>query len=237
MLFTHEQMKARFGTIFVINVLKNGRVEEHFDMDYSPYEKYENAESAKLKAISDVEDAQNKEENRITDLLKDYEDLPFFTKIHKFLFHSGYKAHKVAKEVLEKKRKDALQKIEDIRNSKVTLLDTNKTYEIEFPDIKLGDKIFLVVEEANFVEAGFYEGKVVEVKNTIYNNNEVKFIGTFSIVSGDAEKHLNLNVGSNGELRDGYSCHSIFLNEQEAKAFSNKVMKEKADFYSSKIKK
>lgn len=235
MIYTHEQMKAKFGTVFVINVLKNGRIEEHFDMDYFPYEKYYSVVTAKTKAILEVAKNLQKEEDRINDLLKDYENLPFFKKVHAFLFRSGHKAHKVAKEVIENKRSEAMKKIEEIQATEETLLDPTKTYEIEYPDIKLGDKIFLVVENDNLVKAGFYEGQIIEVKHTIYNENQVKLVCVCSIISNGTEKQLYLNVNDDGELRDGYSYHSVFLNEEQAKAFSNKVMKEKADFYSSKI--
>lgn len=237
MLFTHEQMKKKFGTAFIINILSGNKIEERYRTSYSPYEFFDTPEQAKYKAISYENEKLLKEQQRVKQVLEKYDTLPFMKKIYSFIFNNGHKAHRLAKEFLEEKKNQTLLSISFIENSKVVMLPEDKTYKVEYENLNVGDDIYLVVENKNLLDAGFYHGKLKEVKHDIFNNNEVRFSGVFVIDIEGNEKEFALTVNSDGKLNHAYSYHTVFTDEKEAKDFSNKVMKEKSDFYASKIQK
>ena len=235
MLYTHEQMKEKFGASFIINVLEKNKIEEMFNTDYCPYKKYDSVEEAKIAVVNQKTDILKKEENKIVELLDNYKSLPFASKIYSFFFRSGYNLHSLALKSLEIKKKKTIEEINTIQNKSAIYLDTKKTYDIEFPDLKVNDEIFLVVENNNVIEVGLYKGKITDLKYCLINDNQVKISGLFSVSYNGEEKHFTLKTEQDHKLSDGFIYHTFFFDEKEAKKYLDESINKKINFFKSKF--
>jgi len=230
MVYTHDEMKAKFGTLFVVNVLKGCRIEEHFKTDYIPFDTYETAELARLSFIEKEKSRELEKVEVLKKVVLNYESLPFLKKIlkRKSKMYSDYQG---ATASLKKIEERINKNIEAVSNKDVLMLDANKTYDIEYPDLSEGDKIYVVVNERNFLEEGVYEGIITRLNYIIHDSNKVSFSGVFEVKG----KELRLNVGSDGTLKDGYMHHVIYRDKEQAEKDFKEEVERKIDYLNKKL--
>lgn len=231
MFYTHDEMKNRFGIVYFVNVLNNYRIEEHFKTDYIPFDVYPNIEIAKKVFI---ENNWNDEKLRdLQDIIKKYESQSFLKKLlsrktPEFHLYSS------AKKEVYKRVNNIRRKIELLESQDLLKLNPKETYKIQYPDLSVGDKVYIMVSEQNFLEEGIYEGELVTTRYALYDTNNVYFTGILKL-TGYKDEELLLNVDSYGNLRDGYMHHKVYLDKEEAeKDFKNK-MKKKVSYYKEKL--
>lgn len=231
MVYTHEEMKNKFGIIYFVNVLNNYRIEEHFKTDYMPFDVYPNIEIAKKTFI---ENNWNDEKLRaLQDIVDKYESQSFLKKCLSRR-KPEYYLYISAKEELVKRTNNIKKKIELLESQDLTVLDPKETYKIQYPDLSVGDKVYIMVSEQNFLEEGLYEGELISTRYALYDTNNVCFTGILKL-TGYQDKELLINVDSYGNLRDSYMHHKVYLNKEEAeKDFKNK-MKKKVLYYKEKL--
>lgn len=238
MIYTHEQMKNKFGVVFIVNALKGNQVEEHYKTDYLPFDTYGSVEEAKAGFIDKVKSKYECEKEAEEPLLSSYKKSPVFLRFLSIFFGSTnkYKDYVVAKAKVEKAKENLNAAINKIENGEVVYLDESMTYKIEYPDIKIGTNIYLVVLEANLLEEGFYPGEVYDIKYSLVNKNEVRFTGAFSVNVDGENQELQLNTDNDGKLRDGYMNHVVYLNKEEGEVRYQEKMKERLAFFEKKAK-
>lgn len=234
MTYTHEQMKARFGTVFVINALKGFAVEEHYHTDYFPYEEFGTPEEAiqdfRDKAMERYREETENAEREITT----YKSKPVILRL--LSWRASRQDYVVAKGMMEEADRRLKKKLANVESGAVSYLDKEKTYEIEYPDLKIGDKVYLVVLEKNLLEEGLYTGEIFDIKYSLMDDNKVRFTGAFSLGLGVEREELQLNTDSDGRLKDGYMNHEVFLDEAEARARYQVKMIERLAFFEKKAK-
>lgn len=231
MFYTHDEMKNRFGVVYFINVLKNYRLEEHFETDYIPFDVYPSIDVAKKNFI---ENSWNDERLRdLRDIIKKYESQSFLKKLLSRKT-SEFNIYSSAKKEEYKRANNIRRKIELLESQDLLKLNPKETYKIQYPELAVGDKIYIMVSEQNFLEEGIYEGELVSTRYALYDTNNVCFTGILKL-TGYQDKELLINVDSYGNLRDGYMHHKVYLNKEEAeKDFKNK-MKKKVLYYKEKL--
>lgn len=238
MLYTHEQMKNKFGTIFIVNILNENNIEEHYNTDYLPYETYLTKEEASQSFIDKANICYKQEIEKTKKIVSIYDKKSKISKLLSIIIGrtKDYKEYLVAKASIENAEKKLRESIDKIESAKIKYLDVSKTYEIEYPDLKITDIIYLVVLEKNLLEEGFYEGEIYDIKYSLVNDNQVKFTGAFKVNIDGEEESLQLNTESNGKLRDGYMHHLIFCNKNDARKLYQDKMNEKLNFFMKKVK-
>ena len=230
MFYTHEEMKRKFGIVYFVNVLNNYRIEEHFKTDYIPFDTYDTVELARLSFIEKENSRELEKVEVLKKVVSHYDSLPFLKKIlkRKSKMYSDYQG---ATASLKKIEERINKNIEAISNKDVLMLDTNKTYNIEYPDLSEGDKIYVVVNERNFLEEGVYEGIITRLNYMIHDSNKVSFSGVFE-VNG---KELRLNVGNDGNLKDGYMHHVVYRDKEQTKKDFKEEVERKIDYLNKKV--
>lgn len=234
MTYTHDQMKAKFGTVFVINALKGFAVEEHYHTGYFPYEAFLTAEEAaedfRGKALERYREETESAEREIAV----YESRPVILRL--LSWGARRQDYVVARGMIEEADRRLRKKLANVESGAVNYLDKEKTYEIEYPELKVGDKVYLVVLEKNLLEEGLYTGEIFDIKYSLVDYNKVKFTGAFSLGLGEDREELQLNTDNEGRLRDGYMNHEVFLDEAEARACYQAKMVERLAFFEKKAK-
>lgn len=231
MYYTHEEMKNKFGIIYFVNVLNNYRIEEHFKTDYIPFDVYPNIEIAK-KAF--IENNWNDEKLcALQDIVNKYESKSYFKRLLSRK-NPEYYLYTSAKKEVHKRVNNIRRKIELLESQDLLKLNPKETYKIQYPDLSVGDKVYIMVSEQNFLEEGVYEGELITTRYALYDANNVCFTGILKLTDYQ-DKELLINVDSYGNLRDGYMHHKVYLNKEEAeKDFSNKI-KNKVSYYKEKL--
>lgn len=234
MTYTHEQMKAKFGTVFVINALKGFAVEEHYRTGYFPYEAFLTAEDAaenfRGKALERYREETESAEREVAT----YKSKPVILRL--LSWGASRQDYVVAKGMIEEADRRLKKKLANVESGAVSYLDKEKTYEIEYPELKVGDKVYLVVLEKNLLEEGLYTGEIFDIKYSLVDDNKVKFTGAFSLGLGEEREELQLNTDNEGRLRDGYMNHEVFLDEAEARERYQVKMVERLEFFEKKAK-
>lgn len=234
MTYTHEQMKAKFGTVFVINALKGFAVEEHYHTGYFPYEAFltpeEAAEDFRGKALERYREETESAEREIAA----YESKPVILRL--LSWGARRQDYVVAKGMIEEADRRLRKKLANVESGAVSYLDKDKTYEIEYPELKVGDKVYLVVLEKNLLEEGLYTGEIFDIKYSLVNGDKVRFTGAFSLDVGGEREELQLNTDNEGRLSDGCMYHEVFLDEAEARACYQEKMAERLAFFEKKAK-
>lgn len=234
MTYTHEQMKEKFGTVFVINALKGFAVEEHYHTGYFPYEAFltaeEAAENFRGKALERYREETENAEREITT----YKSKPVILRL--LSWGASRQDYVVAKGMIEEADRRLKKKLANVESGAVSYLDKEKTYEIEYPELKVGDKVYLVVLEKNLLEEGLYTGEIFDIKYSLVDYNKVKFTGAFSLGLGEEREELQLNTDNEGRLRNGYMNHEVFLDEAEARERYQVKMAERLAFFEKKAK-
>lgn len=230
MVYTHDEMKKKFGTLFFVNVLKGFRIEEHFKTDYIPFDTYDTVEIARLSFIEKEKSRDLEKVEVLRKIVLNYESLPFLKKIlkRKSKMYSDYQG---AIASLKKIEERVNKNIEALSNKDVLMLDKNKKYDIEYPDLSVGDKIYVVVKERNFLEEGVYEGVLTRLNYIMHDSNKVSFSGVFE-VNGE---ELRLNVGSDGNLKDGYMHHVVYRDKEQAEKDFKEEVERKIDYLNKKL--
>lgn len=231
MVYTYEQMKDKFGIVYFVNVLNNYRIEEHFKTDYIPFDVYPNIEIAKKVFI---ENNRNDEKLlSLQDIVYKYESQSFLKKLLSRKT-SEFAIYSSAKKEEYKRTNNIRKKIELLESQDLLKLNPKETYKIQYPELAVGDKVYIMVSEQNFLEEGVYEGELISTRYALYDTNNVCFTGILKL-TGYEDKELLINVDSYGNLRDGYMHHKVYLNKEEAeKDFKNK-MKKKVSYYKEKL--
>ncbi|MDI6976539.1 hypothetical protein [Serratia sp. Se-RSBMAAmG] len=234
MTYTHEQMKAKFGTVFVINALKDFAVEEHYRTGYFPYEAFLTAEEAaedfRGKALVRYREETESAEREVAA----YESKPVILRL--LSWGARRQDYVVAKGMIEEADRRLKKKLANVESGAVSYLDKEKTYEIEYPELKVGDKVYLVVLEKNLLEEGLYTGEIFDIKYSLVDYNKVKFTGAFSLGLGEEREELQLNTDSDGRLKDEYMHHEVFLDKAEARERYQAKMVERLAFFEKKAK-
>ena len=231
MFYTHDEMKNRFGIVYFVNILNNYRIEEHFKTDYMPFDVYPNIEIAKKVFI---ENNWNDEKLRdLQDIIKKYESQSFLKKLlsrktPEFHLYSS------AKKEVHKRINNIRRKIELLESQDLLKLNPKETYKIQYPDLSVGDKVYIMVSEQNFLEEGVYEGELITTRYALYDTNNVCFTGILKL-TGYKDEEILLNVDSYGNLRDGYMHHKVYLDKEEAEKEFKSKMKNKVSYYKEKL--
>ena len=234
MTYTHEQMKEKFGTVFVINALKGFAVEEHYHTGYFPYEAFSTPEEA-------IQDFRDKALERYREEIESaerevsaYEGKPVILRL--LSWGASRRDYVVAKGMIEEADRRLKKKLANVESGAVSYLDKEKTYEIEYPELKVGDKVYLVVLEKNLLEEGLYTGEIFDIKYSLVDDNKAKFTGAFSLGLGEEREELQLNTDNDGGLSDGCMYHEVFLDEAEARERYQGKMAERLAFFEKKAK-
>lgn len=234
MTYTHDQMKEKFGTVFVINALKGFAVEEHYHTGYFPYEAFLTAEEAaedfRGKALERYREETENAEREVAA----YESKPVILRL--LSWGARRQDYVVAKGMIEEADRRLRKKLAHVESGTVSYLDKEKTYEIEYPELKVGDKVYLVVLEKNLLEEGLYTGEIFDIKYSLVNGNKVRFTGAFRLDVGGEREELQLNTDNDGGLSDGCMYHEVFLDEAEARACYQAKMVERLAFFEKKAK-
>ena len=182
-------------------------------------------------------------ENEIRNLESVLSQLSFFSKIF------NRTNIKNAKEKLEKWKTTSISAA-DIKIAHKQISE-NSICEIDMPELKIGDKVFVAVTSQNVVEEGVYEQEINRMSyylspnsiNQKYDSDEQveKFsLGiTYEVSTKDNTLSNNLSkkmdIETETELHNGYTYHHTFCDKEKAIAFFNKKMLEKVEYYKSKV--
>lgn len=126
---------------------------------------------------------------------------------------------------------DRLKAIAMIEENKIEKLNENEIYNVEFPDLKKGDIIYLSVHKTNQVERGIYE---IVINRINRHYGRFQFEGNI-FREGSLKEYVRGFSDENG-LRNDYTYHRFFLTREEAKSYyNNEIDKEVKELISFKI--
>lgn len=156
--------------------------------------------------------------------------------------------------------KNAREKLEKLKTTSVNATELQITHkqisenavcEVNMPELKVGDKVFVAVTSQNVVEEGVYEQEVNKISyylspnsfNQKYDSDEEveKFsLGiTYEVSTKDNVLSNNLrekmDIETDTEFHNGYTYHHTFCDKEKAIAFFNKKMLEKVEYYKAKV--
>lgn len=156
--------------------------------------------------------------------------------------------------------KNAKEKLEKLKTTSVNAtelqiihkqLSKKAICEIDTPELKVGDIVFVAVTSKNVVEEGVYEQEVNKISyylspnsiNQKYDSDEQveKFSLdiTYEVSTKDNALSNNLrakmDIETETEFHNGYTYHHTFCDKEKAIAFFNQKMLEKVEYYKAKI--
>lgn len=233
MVYTHEQVKNKFGIVYFVNILNNYRLEEHFKTDYIPFDTYSTPEIAKK---SFIENSRNDEKLwELQEIVNKYESQSFLKKLLSRKT-SEFNIYSSSKKEGYKRANNIRRKIELLESQDLLKLNPKETYKIQYPELSIGDKVYIMVSEQNFLEEGIYEGELISTRYALYDSNNVCFTGILKL-TGYKDKELLISVDSYGNLRDGYMNHKVYLNKENAEKDFKNNMEKRVEYYKEKLEK
>lgn len=161
----------------------------------------------KEEAISRLEN----EEDRLDGIMSRYMALPWYKRAWSFVFKRGWKANSIIEKRLKEYSDQLDQDLEAIKNYKLELINPDITYEFKYADLKVGDKVYVVVTRQNVLDEGLHELTITSLEYFLRYSNHVYF-------RGETEEGFRLEQYEDS-ISDGMAYHEVFTNREEAVAF------------------
>lgn len=231
MVYNYEQMLEKFGIKYAIN-LADFSVYEVFGSVGNYEQLFEDEVKAKEVLFSIIDSKYKEGIERLEFKRELYEKKIFAPGILNILGTISGKKTKVFEFLAEdiKEVNDVrLERIKNIETKPIERLDKNISYQVEYPELKQGDYLYLSLHRSNGLSKGIYK---IEIRKISRYERSFRFEGN---VLND--KHTPI-IGFSDEdgLRNHLTHYKFFLTEQEAKDYyNNQIDKEIKELLNSKI--
>lgn len=225
----YDELKEKIGTYWTANSL--GIYEcvgaPYYEYYYHFNTEQEAREHLKIEAIQLVKS----EENRINQIVKNYNNLPLFKKATQYAFGGGWKIKSVV-EYKRIEREIALQeKLESIDKIKAKSISKTQDWKVKYTPI-VGDKFYVAVVQKNSVDMGVYEYTVESDIRFRFNNDKDKVYfdsrGTAVNLTTQESTEMSVEYAEHG-LRNGWAYHYTFETKDEAISYLDKYIQKMKD--------
>lgn len=231
MTYTYEQMLEKFGIKYAI-ALEDYSVYEVFG-SVGNYEQYFESESdAKQAALALIDSKYQQSMERLEFKKELYEKkifAPGLLNILGLISGKKTKAFEYLAQDIKQVNDERFEHIKNVETKSINRLDKDISYQVEYPDLKQGDHLYLSLHKSNALDKGIYK---VEIKKISRYETSFRFEG---YVLND--RHTPI-IGFNDEdgLRNHLTYYKFFVTEKEAKDYYNEqIDKEIDELLKSKI--
>lgn len=232
MKFNYEQMKEKFGLKYSINFLSPFIIKESFGNKNCFTD---NCFNSPHECISNyIKEKSKQSENKINTIVSQSECIKSYSLTKKIIRPFKYLSSK--KTLIKDKNKEIennFKENERILNLKIDHINKDNIYEIEHPDLDIGDQLFLVSFTKN--NFGIKCLKINDINYYEYDNGFYFQISIYASEDGNFYNQYNIVCDDKGNLTNKVFNYYIFKEEDKAIKFLKEEVERNISFYSDQL--
>lgn len=212
MKLNYLDMKKKFNLKYAINPLKSDCIIELFESE-TPFLLFDHPNECMMYHYDQENSRISKRKEKISEDISKIENINIFKKII-FIFSIYKQKIKLYKEYQNEIDKHSLN-INRLFDLSVFHINKNTIFNVENPDLKKGDTLYLISLNKDKFEMNYLE--IFNIKYYCFDNNNFK-INIYAIDNKTKREYLILS-NEKGELTNRLFENYIFKNKRDAKKF------------------